>query len=130
MINEEKVKQLYKVALYEQEAEKKYQQINKYYRNDYIVKEELKSIFTGTMTYLFMLMLWMASDWNAILQHISQTEFVQWGIPLVLVYIVFMIAYMILTYTIYKSKHNESSVRAKRYEAELMHLQEIYELEE
>lgn len=129
MINEEKVKQLYRVALREQEEEKRHRQIGRYYRNDYIAKEMLKSIFTGTMAYLFMSALWLASDWRNVLERISAKEYVSIGMPVALIYVVYMIVYMWITYMVYKANYEESSKRIKKYEKELMHLNRMYEEE-
>lgn len=130
MINEEKVKQLYKVALHEKEEEKRHRQMVGYYRNDYIAKEMLKSIFTGTMAYLFMATLWLVGDWKNILERISEKEFSAVGMPLVLIYVVYMIVYMAITYIVYNTKYKESSRSIKNYETELLHLSQMYEQEE
>ena len=130
MINEQKVKQLYKVALHEQEAEKRHRQISRYYRNDYIAKEMLKSIFTGTMAYLFMSALWVAGDWMNILEQISQSGIARVGVPVMIVYVVYMAVYLAATYIVYKAKYEESSRNTKHYELELLQLSKMYEQEE
>lgn len=130
MINEEKVKQLYKVALHEQEAEKYRRKIGRYYREDYIAKEMLKSIFTGTMAYLFMSALWLAGDWVNIFEKISNKEYAAIGVPMAALYVVYMIVYMTVTYLVYKAKYKESSSYIKNYEKQLVHLSRMYEQEE
>ena len=129
MINEEKVKQLYRVALHEQEEEKQHRQIGRYYRNDYIAKEMLKSIFTGTMAYLFMSALWLAADWRNVLERIDEKEFFSIGMPAVVIYVIYMVVYLLITYMVYKANYAESSKRIKKYETELMHLNQMYEEE-
>ena len=54
MVNEERVKQLYKIAIYEQTEEKHSRQTGLYYRSDYIGKEIVKSFFTGSIAYMIM----------------------------------------------------------------------------
>ena len=58
MVNEERVKQLYKIAVYEQNEEKEHRQAGQFYRSDYIGKEVVKSFFSGSIAYLIMLALW------------------------------------------------------------------------
>lgn len=130
MINEEKVKQLYKVALHEQEAEKYRRKIGRYYREDYIAKEILKSIFTGTMAYLFMSALWLAGDWINVFEKINNKEYAEICVPMAALYVVYMIIYMTVTYVVYKAKYKESSSYIKNYEKELVHLNRMYEQEE
>lgn len=130
MINEEKVKQLYKVALCEQKEEKVHRQIGKYYRSDYIAKEMLKSIFTGTLAYLFMSALWLIKNWKEVLDQINRMEFVQTLIPFVVIYVVFMMIYIASTYAVYKEKYEDFHRQIDAYEAELKILDQMYEREE
>lgn len=130
MINEEKVKQLYKVALYEQKEEKRYRQIGKYYRNDYIAKEMIKSIFTGTIAYFFMSALWIARDWQGVLDQVAHLGIAKMLIPVMGIYVVFMAVYLTVTYLFYKSRYEDCIKGASDYEAELSQLNEMYEQEE
>lgn len=43
MINEERVKELYHVALYDSKERKMHQQVSQYFKRDYVGKEILKS---------------------------------------------------------------------------------------
>jgi len=130
MINEEKVKQLYKVALYEQKEEKRYRQIGKYYRNDYIAKELIKSIFTGTIAYFFMSALWIARDWQGVLDQVAHLGIAKMLIPVMGIYVVFMAIYLTVTYLFYKGRYEDCIKGASDYEAELSQLNEMYEQEE
>jgi len=130
MINEEKVKQLYKVALYEQKEEKRYRQIGKYYRNDYIAKEMIKSIFTGTIAYFFMSALWIARDWQGVLDQVAHLGIAKMLIPVMGIYVVFMAIYLTVTYLFYKGRYEDCIKGASDYEAELSQLNEMYEQEE
>ena len=130
MINEEKVKQLYKVALYEQKEEKRYRQIGKYYRNDYIAKEMIKSIFTGTIAYFFMSALWIARDWKGVLDQVAHLGIAKMLIPVMGIYVVFMAIYLTVTYLFYKGRYEDCIKGASDYEAELSQLNEMYEQEE
>ena len=129
MINEEKVKQLYKVALYEQKEEKRYRQIGKYYRNDYIAKEMIKSIFTGTIAYFFMSALWIARDWQGVLDQVAHLGIAKMLIPVMGIYVVFMAIYLTVTYLFYKGRYEDCIKGASDYEAELSQLNEMYEQE-
>ena len=129
MINEQKVKQLYKVALYEQKEERMHRQIGRYYRKDYITKEILKSIFTGTMAYLFMSMLWIASRWQQLIEQMNQMDLKGLITPAVVAYIGFMALYMGATYLIYRGKYEEIQKLVEKYEDELQTLHGMYEEE-
>lgn len=130
MVNEEKVKQLYKVALYEKREEKLHKQTGKYYRSDYIGKEILKSIFTGSLAYLFILILFMINKWESFLEVVNQVDITGWIIPIVGVYVGYMLVYLVLTYVIYKNRYENSRKHLDEYEEELRILHNMYEREE
>ena len=52
MINEERVKELYHMAVYDSHMDKVDSQIGQYYIWDYIGKELVRSFFTGTAAYV------------------------------------------------------------------------------
>ena len=51
MLNEEKIKIMNKLAMYEQGEGKKYLQVSKYYRSDYIGLALIKNLFLVTIGY-------------------------------------------------------------------------------
>ena len=130
MLNRERVKQLYKVALYEQKEEKLHKQIGKYYRSDYIGKEILKSIFTGTVAYFFLIVLLVANQWDVFLREINRLDVKEIGVPLFLVYLVYMVLYLSVTYFIYKARYEKSRTHLDEFEEEIRTLHNMYEREE
>lgn len=129
MINEERVKQLYKVAMYEQREEKLHRQIGKYYRSDFIGKEILKSIFTGTAAYIFVLVLIVVCQWEKYINMLNQME-ISVMIPAFVLYVAYMTVYLIATYMFYKGRYEDSRKRLDEYEEELRVLNQMYEREE
>jgi len=130
MVNEEKVKQLYKVALYEKQEEKLHKQTGKYYRSDYIGKELLKSIFTGSTAYLLILILFMVNKWEDFLKIINQVNILKEMLPVLFGYVGFMAIYLVLTYVIYQNRYENSRKHLDEYEDELRILNLMYESEE
>lgn len=130
MVNEEKVKQLYKVALYEKKEEKLHKQTGKYYRSDYIGKELLKSIFTGSAAYLLILILFMVNKWEDFLKVINQVNILKEMLPVLFGYVGFMAIYLVLTYVIYQNRYENSRKHLDEYEDELRILNLMYESEE
>ncbi len=130
MVNEERVKQLYKVAIYEQQEEKVHKQTGKYYRSDYIGKEMLKSIFTGTIAYFFILVLMLVGKWENFLEMLEHFNLAKFLLPILLGYVVYMVLYMVATYVIYKTRYENSRKHLEEYEEELRILHQMYEREE
>ena len=130
MINEERVKQLYKVALYEKKEEKLHKQTGKYYRSDYIGKEILKSIFAGTIAYFFIAVLFVISKWEMFLEAVNQMDITSGILYLVIAYGVYMAVYLVATYAIYRVRYENSRKHLDEYEEELRALHIMYEREE
>lgn len=130
MLKEERVKQLYKVALYEQKEEKLHKQIRKYYSKDYIAKEMLKSIFTGTIAYLLIVVLAAVTHWEVFLKQVNALD-INGMIGVVLViYLLYMGSYMGATYLFYRSRYADARKYLDEYEEELRVLHNMYEREE
>ena len=130
MINEERVKRLYKIALYEQKEEKQHRQIGQYYKSDYIGKELIKSIFSGTLAFGCLALLWLLGSWEDVLDSINNLEIVGTAFRMIGVYLVFMVFYLGVTYLVYRSRYNAGKKRLKEYLKNLRIAQKMYEREE
>ena len=130
MVNQDRVKQLYKIAIYEQTEEKEHRQIGQYYRGDYIGKEVIKSFVTGTIAYAIMVALWIISNSELVLHQINTLEIADTVVTMIFIYIVFLGVYLFGTALVYyfRYKSNESKVDA--YVEDLKVAQNMFEREE
>lgn len=130
MVNQDRVKQLYKIAIYEQTEEKEYRQIGQYYRSDYVGKEVIRSIFTGTFAYGIMLILWVISNWDLVLHQINTLEIVDTVVVMIFLYIGFMILYLFATATVYYLRYQKGEKKVDTYVEDLKVAQAMFEREE
>ncbi len=130
MVNEDRVKKLYKVAVYEQNEEKEHRQAGLYYRSDYIGKEVVKSFFTGSLAYLIMVLLWMMSNWSLVLHQINTLEITNTLILVLVFYVIFMAIYLFVTAVIYYFRYKHSKRKLDGYLADLKAVQSMFEREE
>lgn len=130
MVNEDKVKQLYKIAVYEQNEEKTHRQAGQYYRSDYIGKEGIKSLVTGTLAYGIMAVLWMMSNWSLVLYQINTLEIVDTIMVMLVCYIGFMLIYMFATVVVYFFRYKHSKKKLEAYVEELKVAHGMFEREE
>lgn len=130
MINEERVKQAYKIAMYEQTEEKRYRHTGKYYREDYIGKELITSIFSGTIAYVFMAALWIMSDWSKFLEGLTNAKIANTVAVMIVIYIVYMMVYLFSTYVIYSKRYKNGRKKLEGYKKDLKTLNQMYEREE
>lgn len=130
MVNLERVKHQCQIAFYEQKEDKKNRQVGNYYRSDFIGKEIIKSIFTGTIAYAVMAVLWMMVNWDTVLDSVNDLSIVNILFVMVLVYIGFIAVYLFATYIVYGLRYIQSRKRMDGYKEHLKALNRIYEREE
>lgn len=130
MVNQERVKQLYKIALYEQTEEKEHRQAGQYYRSDYIGKEVLKSIISGSIAYVIMVLLWAISNWDLVLYQINTLEIRDTLIMMLVIYVGFMMIYLFATVVVYYFRYKHSKKRLDAYVEDLKVAHSMFEREE
>ena len=130
MINEERVKKICKIALYEQNEEKDYRQVGFYYRSDYVIKELLKSFFAGSIAFVCMALLWAMSNWSEVMRQINNLEIIDTGIAMLVCYILFMVIYLVITFLVYLMRYKTGAQKLETYVKDLKRLYQMYEREE
>ena len=130
MVNEDRVKQLYKIAIYEETEEKEHRQAGQFYRSDYIGKEVVKSFFTGSIAYLIMVALWVISNWELVMHQINTLEIIDTFVVMILIYILFLIGYLFITALIYYYRYKNSKKHLESYIQDLKALHVMFEREE
>lgn len=130
MVNQDRVKQLYRIAIYEQTEEKEHRQIGQYYRSDYIGKEIIKSFLTGTIAYAIMVMLWVISNSEMVLHQINTLEIVDTVVVAICIYVVFLFIYIFGTALVYYYRYKSNKDKVDVYVENLKAAQNMFEREE
>lgn len=130
MINEEKVKVMTKLAMYEKREAKRYLPVSKYFRGDYIGLALIKNFFLVTIGYGLLLVAAGAYYGEYLLDNIHKMNLINLGTYLVVGYIVMLAAFSALTYVQYFIKYHRAKKSVKEYYGELTRLERIYGREE
>lgn len=130
MVNLERVKHQCQIAFYEQKEEKKNRGIGRYYRSDFIGKEIIKSIFTGTIAYVVMAALWVMANWDAVLDSVNDLTIVNTVFVMILIYVGFIAVYLFVTYILYAFRYIYGRKKMDSYKEHLKALNQMYEREE
>lgn len=126
MINEERVKELYKAALYDSKDQEQHRQVGKYFRSDYISKELLKSFFSGTIAFGLMFVMWIVYHMEELLEQINSLDFVQMGITVGVFYVVFMLLYSFITWAVYQLRYADGRKELRKYGEHLKTVNKMY----
>ena len=130
MLNEEKIKIMNKLAMYEQGEGKKYLPVSRYYRSDYIGLALIKNFFLVTIGYCLILAGIAAYFGEYLVDNIHKMDLVAVGRNAVIGYVVVLVGFSVAPYIQYSVKYHKAKKSVKEYYQELTQLNKIYSREE
>lgn len=130
MINEEKVKIMTKIAMYEQGKGRKYLPVSKYYRSDYIGLALIKNFFLVTIGYIMAVAAVAVYFGEYLMENLHKMDLVSLGIYILVGYVAALVGYSVLTYIQYSVKYYKAKKSVKEYYTQLTELSKIYTREE
>lgn len=129
MLNEEKIKLMTKLALYEQGEGKKALKTTKYFRNDYIAKNIINSILSGIFSYLLLLLVWVLFRVEYYTEKITELNIVLMVIVAAVLFVLYMIFYMTLSYFVFSTRYKSYRKGLSEYNEDLKNLHRMYKVE-
>ena len=130
MLNEEKIKIMNKLAMYEQGEGKKYLPVSRYYGSDYIGLALIKNFFLVTIGYCLVLAGIAAYFGEYLVDNIHKMDLVAVGRNAVIGYVVVLVVFSVATYIQYSVRYHKAKKSVKEYYQELTQLNKIYSREE
>ena len=130
MINEEKVKIMTKIAMYEQGKGRRYLPVSKYYRSDYIGLTLIKNSFLVTIGYALAIAAVAVYFGEYLMENIHKMNLVSMGIYIIVGYAVVLVVYSVLTYIQYSVRYYKAKKSVREYYSQLTELSKIYVREE
>lgn len=130
MLNEEKVKIMTELAMYEKGEGKKYLPVSRYYRSDYIGLALIKNFFLVTIGYALILAGLAAYFAEYLMNNIHKMNLVNLGIYVILGYVALLVFYSCLTYVQYSVRYHRAKKSVKNYYIGLTKLEKMYDREE
>ena len=129
MISEQRVKLMTRLAAYEQKEGKKNEEIGSYFRGDYISLQILKSVISATLAFLLIVGLFILYDSELLLSEIYKIDILEYVKKLIIYYLVFTGAYVLISYVVYAIRYRKAKNRLKVYFNNLKRLQILYQRE-
>jgi uncharacterized membrane protein YesL len=130
MVNVERVKEFYQMAVYDKREQARYRQMGEYYKSDYVGKELVRSVFTGTFAFLLIVALHLMGSIETVLNSLNDVEWMQSVVMLGLLYVCFMALYLFVTYLVYRMRYRNGRKQLRKYYGHLKHVNRVYEKEE
>lgn len=133
MINEERVREMAQLAAMDQGETRQTRQMKEYFGSDYVAKEMLISLFTGTLAFgLILLLGFLAAGEDAIdtISSVASADFLGTGKQFLFLYLAFEALYLLITAMVYRGRYHENRLEQKKYVRHLKKLNKLYEREE
>lgn len=130
MLNQERVEEMIRLAVFDQREGEACKPMIQYFRKDYIVKELLKSFVTGTLAFAIMIGLGFMYQAEEIVNSLNTVDIKQILITFGAVYLIFMAVYFAVTYVIYYRRYSIGRQNIKKYYVHLKKVSRSYHQED
>lgn len=130
MLNEEKIRLMTKLAIYEQNEGKEDLPLSKYYRTDYLTLKMINSAIAMTVGYIILLCTIILINAEEILSDMVSMDLIAVGRNIIIIYVILFVINMIATYFIHSRKFKASRNKLNNYNSMLKELYNIYKKEE
>ena len=130
MIDQERVREMTKLAAMEKHDGRQYGQMVKFYRGDFVVRHLLKGFIAGTMAFGLIAILWAACNLEQLISELNTLQFTEVVSPLLSAYLVFIVIYLILIDIYASVRYARGQESLRRYDRHLKRLCRLYEEQE
>ncbi len=127
MLNEEKIKLMTSIAMFEQKEGKKIFPLSCYFRSDYISRHLLGAFFGYTLCCLLGIILWVLYHLELLLTNIEIDMLLSLGKRFGLIYLGGLVLYLLITAVVYWKRYEYSIAGMRIYMAKLKRLEKRYE---
>lgn len=129
MVNEEKIKLMNKMALYEEKYGKEDFKVVSFYKKDYIGYQTIFTVLWVTIGYALLCGLIAVSFMEKFLDQANVFGVVLVILAAIILYLILAVSYGLFASRFYQKKHIRAKGRVKRYTRMLMQLEKFYSKE-
>ena len=130
MINQERVREMTKLAVYEKQDGKKHSIAMRYFRSDFTARHLLKAFVCATVAYGLLFMMWCVYHVETLLQDLDTMDLIGFGTTVLVRYLFFVAAYLFIVDICANLFYASCQRSTKRYYRRLRRLERLYDEEE
>ncbi len=130
MLNNDKIRTMTRLAIYEEGQGIQDDKVNGYFKNDYIVGHMVGSFVSGTVAFALVVMIYCIYNYDAVIEGIFENALGGIIASGIIAYAAFMIFFLAVTFVVYHYRYSAAKKRLSRYGRRLEHLKISYEKEE
>lgn len=126
MLNEDKIRLMTGIAMYEKKAEKDVFPVTRFFKSDYIESHMIRSFITYTLICLMFVGMWILYHIEDIFNTMDISILLSSAKYIGLIYLIGLVLYMLVTLLVYSKRYNMASKSLKVYQAKLRRLEKKY----
>ena len=119
MLNEDKVKLMTKMAIYEKRFGKKNMKMTEYFRGDYVSWNAVKTVIAVTIAYVLIVAAWVFYHIEELIENVYTMDIVGLLKKIGVNYIIILGIYVMIAYIIYNVKYSKAMNSLKHYRTNL-----------
>lgn len=126
LLNENKIKMMTKMAIYEKNDGKKMLKTAKYFKNDYVTLEILKTLVSTTMAYLVIVALYSLCKVDLLVVNMNTFDYAAMSKTVAGYYVALLVIFGIIAGLVYSRRFEQSRKDLKKYFSRLNKLERFY----
>lgn len=130
MLNQERVCEMTRLAMFDKKEGENCKPMIQYFRSDYVEKEMLKSLLSGTMAFGMVFVMWLLYGVEELITHLNLTELQRLVVEFGEYYIGFMAVYMLVTLIVYQRRYTLGRRKMRKYYSHIKSVNKQYRQEE
>lgn len=126
MLNENKVKMMTKMAIYEKNEGRRMLRTAKYFKGDFIAFGILKTLITTTFAFLIIAVMYVLCNAEGLIENINSLDYIAFGKKIALYYIIMLVVFSVIAGIVYNVQYERSRKGLKKYFSRLNKLERFY----
>ena len=114
MLNEEKIRLMTGISMFEKKMMKESIPANRYFKSDYVGSHLIRSFIAYSLTVCLCLLLWVLYRFDDLINAMAVDDLISLGVRLVFYYAAGLLAYLVVTWKIYSRRYDEAAGRSIR----------------
>lgn len=127
MLNEEKIRLMTDVAVFEKKNGSKVTAITSYFKSDYISRNIIRGFLSYTLCAVLVLVLWTLFNMDLFISSVGVEALLAILKKAGAFYLIGLAAYLALVYTVYGKRYDDAVRMNRMYVAKLKHLDKRYD---
>ena len=125
MLNEDKVKLMTRMAIYEKRKGKKVMKLTKYFQSDYVSFYMIKTAAAVTMAYLIVAACYVLYYIEFLMENLYTLDFADIIKKFLTYYVIVLVGYLVLSFIIYSVKYNIGMKSLRRFRAKIKKVKQM-----